>query len=101
MSNKYTERNDLPVENPGVDPHIERYTDFTQGRFRSSAWNKYLSTLSSYRSERRMQRVVKLTGESCISAETPAVEEEEIVVSSYGCLEQAEASLKEVKRKRR
>ena len=27
MSNKYTERNDLPVENPGVDPHIERYTD--------------------------------------------------------------------------
>ena len=27
VSNKYTERNDLPVENPGVDPHIERYTD--------------------------------------------------------------------------
>ena len=27
MSNKYTERNDLPVENPGVEPHIERYTD--------------------------------------------------------------------------
>ena len=27
MSNKYTERNDLPVENPGVDPHNDRNTD--------------------------------------------------------------------------
>ena len=27
VSDKYTERNDLPVENPGVEPHVERYTD--------------------------------------------------------------------------
>ena len=30
MSNKYTERNDLPVENPGVDRQIERFTDADQ-----------------------------------------------------------------------
>ncbi|GAE75597.1 ubiquinol-cytochrome C reductase iron-sulfur subunit [Cutibacterium acnes JCM 18918] len=27
MSDKYTERDDLPVDNPGVEPHVERYTD--------------------------------------------------------------------------
>ena len=27
VSDKYTERDDLPVDNPGVEPHVERYTD--------------------------------------------------------------------------
>jgi formylmethanofuran dehydrogenase subunit B len=44
--------------------HLERYTDFTEGRFRSSAWNKYLDVLSSYRSERRRQRAANLAAET-------------------------------------
>jgi len=57
--------------------HIERYTNFTEGRFRSSAWNKYLSSLSAYRSRRRMQRVSKLAEEIHeASAETPYAEEQ-------------------------
>ena len=56
--------------------HIERYTNFTEGRFRSSAWNKYLDSLSSYRSERRRQRAVKLAGEiHGVSVEPLSVEE--------------------------
>jgi formylmethanofuran dehydrogenase subunit B len=43
--------------------HIERYTNFTEGRFRSSEWNHYLSTLGSYRAQKRMQRVAKLSGD--------------------------------------
>jgi formylmethanofuran dehydrogenase subunit B len=43
--------------------HIERYTNFTEGRFRSSEWNHYLSTLSAYRTQQRMQRAAKLAGE--------------------------------------
>jgi len=55
--------------------HIERYSNFTEGRFRSSAWNKYLSTLSSYRSQRRMQRATKLAGEiGSVSTGTAAAE---------------------------
>jgi len=42
--------------------HIERYTNFTEGRFRSSEWAHYLSTLGSYRAQKRMQRVAKLSG---------------------------------------
>jgi len=56
--------------------HIERYTNFTEGRFRSSAWNKYLSGLSAYRSQRRMQRAAKLAGEKrAIPTETSSAEE--------------------------
>jgi formylmethanofuran dehydrogenase subunit B len=42
--------------------HIERYTNFTEGRFRSSEWDHYLSTLGSHRAQKRMQRVAKLAG---------------------------------------
>jgi len=53
--------------------HIERYTNFTEGRFRSSAWNKYLSSLGTYRSERRMGRAFKLVEEiGKAAAETPS-----------------------------
>jgi len=56
--------------------HIERYTNFTEGRFRSSAWNKYLDSLGAYRSERRMQRAAKLAGEiRGMPVETPSVKE--------------------------
>jgi len=43
--------------------HIERYTNFTEGRFRSSTWDHYLSSLSAYRTQQRMQRAAKLAGE--------------------------------------
>jgi len=43
--------------------HIERYTNFTEGRFRSSTWNRYLSSLGAYRARQRMQRAAKLAGE--------------------------------------
>ena len=43
--------------------HIERYTNFTEGRFRSSEWNRYLSNLNAYRSKQRMQRAAKLNRE--------------------------------------
>ncbi len=43
--------------------HIERYTNFTEGRFRTSAWNKYLSKLNAYESRRRMIRATKLAGD--------------------------------------
>jgi len=56
--------------------HLERYTNFTEGRFRSSAWNKYLDSLGTYRSERRMQRAAKLAGEiHGLPVEAPSVEE--------------------------
>lgn len=43
--------------------HIERYTNFTDGRFRSSTWNRYISKLGAYRTKQRMQRTAKLAGE--------------------------------------
>jgi len=56
--------------------HLERYTNFTEGRFRSSAWNKYLDSLGAYRSERRMQRAAKLAGEiHGLPVAAPSVEE--------------------------
>ncbi len=56
--------------------HLERYTNLTEGRFRSSAWNKYLDSLGAYRSERRMQRAAKLAGEiRGLSVEAPSAEE--------------------------
>jgi len=57
--------------------HLERYTNFTDGRFRSSAWNKYLDSLSTYRSERRRQRATKLAGEihGVSVEEMPSIEE--------------------------
>jgi len=56
--------------------HIERYTNFTEGRFRSSEWDKYLSNLSAYRSQRRMQRAARLAGEiGKAAAQTPPSEE--------------------------
>lgn len=56
--------------------HLERYTDFTEGRFQSSAWDKYLDNLGSYRSERRRQRAAKLVEEAHdIAPETAEVEE--------------------------
>jgi formylmethanofuran dehydrogenase subunit B len=56
--------------------HLERYTDFTEGRFQSSAWDKYLDNISSYRSEQRRQRASKLAAEMHGSSpETATVEE--------------------------
>jgi len=43
--------------------HIERYTNFTEGRFRHSEWHRYLSSLSAYRSKKRVERVCKLAEE--------------------------------------
>ncbi len=40
--------------------HIERYTNFTDGRFRSSEYNHYLASLGSYRAEQRLKRASKL-----------------------------------------
>lgn len=40
--------------------HIERYTNFTSGRFRSSTWNRYLSNLDAYQAKQRMLRAAKL-----------------------------------------
>ena len=55
--------------------HIERYTNFTEGRFRSSEWNRYVSTLGSYRTRKRVQRIAKLTGETdkACALESPAI----------------------------
>ncbi len=56
--------------------HIERYTNFTEGRFRSSEWEHYLSTLGAYRTQKRMQRIAKLTGAigQVCAPEAPKVE---------------------------
>jgi formylmethanofuran dehydrogenase subunit B len=43
--------------------HIERYTNFTEGRFRSSEYNHYLASLSAYRAQQRLKRASKLAGE--------------------------------------
>lgn len=43
--------------------HIERYTNFTEGRFRHSTWNKYLSGINAHRSGKRAERVCKLVEE--------------------------------------
>jgi len=43
--------------------HIERYTNFTEGRFRHSEWHKYLSGLSAYRSKKRVERACRLAEE--------------------------------------
>jgi formylmethanofuran dehydrogenase subunit B len=51
--------------------HIERYTTFTEGRFRSSEWDHYLSRLGTYRTQKRMQRIAKLTGPLGQAACTP------------------------------
>ena len=40
--------------------HIERYTAFSQGRFQSSVWGRYLSRLSAYRAKQRLLRAAKL-----------------------------------------
>ncbi len=56
--------------------HLERYTDFTEGRFRSSAWNKYLDFLGSYRAERRRQRAARLAKEIHGTSEATAAVEE-------------------------
>jgi len=56
--------------------HIERYTNFTEGRFRSSEWNRYLSNLNAYRSKQRIQRAAKLNREiRKAAARTPPSEE--------------------------
>ena len=59
--------------------HIERYTNFTEGRFRSSEWDHYLSTLGSYRAQKRMLRTAKLGGEvgKVCALETTPVEKNE------------------------
>jgi formylmethanofuran dehydrogenase subunit B len=41
--------------------HIERYTAFTQGRFQTSIWYRYLAHLSAYRARRRLLRALKLS----------------------------------------
>jgi len=57
--------------------HIERYTNFTEGRFRHSTWNKYLSSLSAYRSRKRVERACRLAEEIHeAAAETSAVVEQ-------------------------
>lgn len=43
--------------------HIERYTGFTEGRFRHSEWHKYLSSLGAYRSKKRVERACRLAEE--------------------------------------
>jgi formylmethanofuran dehydrogenase subunit B len=43
--------------------HIERYTDFTEGRFRHSEWHRYIANLNAYRSGHRAERACKLTEE--------------------------------------
>jgi len=40
--------------------HIERYTMFSEGRFRQSAWEKYLSSLGGILTRKRLQRAVNL-----------------------------------------
>ncbi|MFQ5758059.1 MAG: formylmethanofuran dehydrogenase subunit B [Candidatus Bathyarchaeia archaeon] len=40
--------------------HIERYTMFSEGRFRRSAWEKYLSRLGGILTKKRLQRAVNL-----------------------------------------
>jgi formylmethanofuran dehydrogenase subunit B len=56
--------------------HIERYTNFTEGRFRSSEWDRYLSNLNAYRSKQRIQRTTKLNREiRKAAAQTPPSEE--------------------------
>lgn len=40
--------------------HIERYTAFTQGRFQSSIWGRYISRLSAYRAKQRLLQAAKL-----------------------------------------
>lgn len=56
--------------------HIERYTNFTEGRFRTSAYNKYLSKLNAYESRQRMVRAAKLAGDIHAAAvETTLTEE--------------------------
>ncbi len=43
--------------------HIERYTNFTEGRFRHSEWNRYLASLGASRSKKRVDRACTLTEE--------------------------------------
>lgn len=45
MSDKYTERDDLPVDNPGVEPHVERYTD-ANPKAGNRAYRQVLTLLS-------------------------------------------------------
>jgi len=54
--------------------HIERYTNFTVGRFRESTWNRYLSKQSAYRAKQQMQRAAKLVpgAETSFSVSSPA-----------------------------
>jgi len=58
--------------------HIERYTNFTEGRFRHSEWHRYLSNLSAYRSKKRVERACRLAEEihEAAAVETsPAIEQ--------------------------
>lgn len=41
--------------------HLERYTTFTEGRFQSSEWRRYVSRLSSASAVKRFLRAAKLT----------------------------------------
>jgi formylmethanofuran dehydrogenase subunit B len=54
--------------------HIERYTNFTEGRFRSSEYNHYLASLSSYRAQQRFNRAAKLSIETCQATAPEATE---------------------------
>lgn len=45
VSDKYTERDDLPVDNPGVEPHVERYTD-ANPKAGNRAYRQVLTLLS-------------------------------------------------------
>jgi len=58
--------------------HIERYTNFTEGRFRSSEWNKYLSGLGAHRSKQARQRAAKLAGDIGVASTETAVKEEQV-----------------------
>jgi formylmethanofuran dehydrogenase subunit B len=40
--------------------HIERYTNFSVGRFREDTWSRYLSQLNAYRAKQQRQRAAKL-----------------------------------------
>ncbi|MDH5462422.1 MAG: formylmethanofuran dehydrogenase subunit B [Candidatus Bathyarchaeota archaeon] len=40
--------------------HIERYTMFTEGRFRESTWKRYVSRIGAILTKKRLQRAVNL-----------------------------------------
>jgi formylmethanofuran dehydrogenase subunit B len=61
--------------------HIERYTNFAEGRFRSSDWGHYLSVLNSSRTKKRTERTTFLDPgfetDECLIPKTVSVDKME------------------------